>query len=101
MQNTLSSVIAARDLPKDFLAGLIRYREDMLEGIDHAPGSIAGLYRGADSANALSASLLKTRSALRVLRELTGQPPKSSLTAGGTCASALTHASAGCMDWLH
>jgi len=27
-------------------AGLIRYREDMLEGIEHAPGSIAGLYRG-------------------------------------------------------
>jgi len=27
-------------------AGLIRYREDMLDGIEHAPGSIAGLYRG-------------------------------------------------------
>jgi NADPH-dependent curcumin reductase CurA len=27
-------------------AGLIRYREDILEGIEHAPGSIAGLYRG-------------------------------------------------------
>jgi NADPH-dependent curcumin reductase CurA len=27
-------------------AGLIRYREDVLEGIEHAPGSIAGLYRG-------------------------------------------------------
>lgn len=26
--------------------GLIRYREDMLEGIEQAPGSIAGLYRG-------------------------------------------------------
>ena len=26
--------------------GLIRYREDMLEGIENAPGSIAGLYRG-------------------------------------------------------
>jgi NADPH-dependent curcumin reductase CurA len=27
-------------------AGLIRYREDVLEGIEHAPGSIASLYRG-------------------------------------------------------
>ena len=27
-------------------SGRIRYREDMLEGIEHAPGSIAGLYRG-------------------------------------------------------
>ena len=26
----------------------IRYREDMLEGIEQAPGSIAGLYRGKD-----------------------------------------------------
>jgi NADPH-dependent curcumin reductase CurA len=27
-------------------AGLIRYREDILEGIEQAPGAIAGLYRG-------------------------------------------------------
>jgi len=27
-------------------AGTIRYREDILEGIEQAPGSIAGLYRG-------------------------------------------------------
>lgn len=27
-------------------AGSIRYREDMLEGIEQAPDSIAGLYRG-------------------------------------------------------
>jgi hypothetical protein len=26
--------------------GRIRYREDILEGIEQAPGSIAGLYRG-------------------------------------------------------
>ncbi len=26
--------------------GSIRYREDILEGIEHAPGSIARLYRG-------------------------------------------------------
>jgi NADPH-dependent curcumin reductase CurA len=26
--------------------GLIRYREDILEGIDKAPDAIAGLYRG-------------------------------------------------------
>ena len=25
---------------------LIRYREDILDGIEQAPGSIAGLYRG-------------------------------------------------------
>ena len=28
------------------LAGAIRYREDVLDGIEHAPGAIAGLYRG-------------------------------------------------------
>ena len=27
-------------------AGQIRYREDILNGIEQAPGSIAGLYRG-------------------------------------------------------
>jgi hypothetical protein len=27
-------------------AGLIRFREDILDGIEHAPGAIAGLYRG-------------------------------------------------------
>ena len=27
-------------------AGKIRYREDILEGIEQAPDSIAGLYRG-------------------------------------------------------
>jgi len=27
-------------------AGLVRYREDILEGIEQAPDSIAGLYRG-------------------------------------------------------
>jgi NADPH-dependent curcumin reductase len=26
--------------------GQIRYREDILDGIERAPGSIAGLYRG-------------------------------------------------------
>jgi NADPH-dependent curcumin reductase CurA len=25
---------------------MIRYREDILEGIEQAPGAIAGLYRG-------------------------------------------------------
>jgi NADPH-dependent curcumin reductase len=27
-------------------SGLLRYREDILEGIEHAPDAIAGLYRG-------------------------------------------------------
>ena len=27
-------------------SGKIRYREDILDGIEHAPGAIAGLYRG-------------------------------------------------------
>jgi NADPH-dependent curcumin reductase CurA len=27
-------------------SGAIRYREEILEGIERAPGSIAGLYRG-------------------------------------------------------
>jgi hypothetical protein len=35
-----------RDLSQWVRAGRIRYREDILEGIEQAPGSIAGLYRG-------------------------------------------------------
>ncbi len=27
-------------------SGKIRFREDILDGIEHAPGAIAGLYRG-------------------------------------------------------
>ncbi len=37
---------ALRALSQWVRAGLIRYREDILEGIEQAPGSIAGLYRG-------------------------------------------------------
>jgi NADPH-dependent curcumin reductase CurA len=37
---------ALRDLEGWVRAGRIRYREDVLEGIEHAPGAIAGLYRG-------------------------------------------------------
>jgi NADPH-dependent curcumin reductase CurA len=37
---------AREQLVKWVRAGLIRYREDILEGIEHAPGAIAGLYRG-------------------------------------------------------
>ena len=37
---------ALRELAHWVRAGLIRYREDILDGIEHAPGSIAGLYRG-------------------------------------------------------
>lgn len=29
-------------------SGQIAYREDVLDGIDHAPGAIAGLYAGAN-----------------------------------------------------
>jgi NADPH-dependent curcumin reductase CurA len=35
-----------RSLTEWVKAGSIRYREDMLEGIEQAPDSIAGLYRG-------------------------------------------------------
>lgn len=35
-----------RPLSEWVRAGSIRYREDILEGIEHAPGAIAGLYRG-------------------------------------------------------
>mgnify|MGYP006189124409 FL=1 len=28
------------------MGGLIRYREDVLEGLEQAPDAIAGLYRG-------------------------------------------------------
>lgn len=37
---------ALRELESWVRAGQIRYREDVLDGIEHAPGSIAGLYRG-------------------------------------------------------
>jgi NADPH-dependent curcumin reductase CurA len=37
---------ALRELEGWVRDGLIRYREDVLDGIEHAPGSIAGLYRG-------------------------------------------------------
>jgi NADPH-dependent curcumin reductase CurA len=36
---------ALRQLTQWFRQGLIQYRADILEGIEHAPGSIAGLYR--------------------------------------------------------
>ena len=35
-----------RELAQWVRDGLITYREDILEGIEHAPGAIAGLYRG-------------------------------------------------------
>ncbi len=38
-------VEALRELTQWVRQGLIQYREDILEGIEHAPGSIAGLYR--------------------------------------------------------
>jgi len=37
---------AVRELESWVRNGQIRYREDILDGIEHAPGSIAGLYRG-------------------------------------------------------
>src|SRR5262245_58141864 len=37
---------ALRDLESWVRAGRIRYREDILEGLEHAPDAIAGLYRG-------------------------------------------------------
>jgi len=37
---------ALKDLTQWVRQGLIRYREDILEGIEQAPGAIAGLYRG-------------------------------------------------------
>jgi NADPH-dependent curcumin reductase CurA len=37
---------ALRELESWVRAGQIRYREDILEGLEQAPGSIAGLYRG-------------------------------------------------------
>ena len=37
---------ALQELTQWVRQDLIRYREDILEGIDQAPGSVAGLYRG-------------------------------------------------------
>jgi NADPH-dependent curcumin reductase CurA len=37
---------ALQELTQWVRQGLIRYREDILEGIEQAPGSVAGLYRG-------------------------------------------------------
>ena len=42
-------------------AGRIRYREDVLDGIEHAPGSIAGLYRGENLGKRLIRIALKGR----------------------------------------
>ena len=38
--------VARKDLAQWIRAGQLRYVEDILEGIEHAPGAIAGLYRG-------------------------------------------------------
>jgi NADPH-dependent curcumin reductase CurA len=38
--------IARRDLAGWLRSGQLRYLEEVLDGIDHAPGAIAGLYRG-------------------------------------------------------
>ncbi len=38
--------LARRDLAQWIRDGKLRYVEDILQGIEHAPGSIAGLYRG-------------------------------------------------------
>jgi hypothetical protein len=37
---------ARADLARWLREGKLAYREDILEGIEHAPGAIAGLYRG-------------------------------------------------------
>jgi NADPH-dependent curcumin reductase CurA len=37
---------AVRRLADWVRAGKLRYQEDILDGIEHAPGAIAGLYRG-------------------------------------------------------
>jgi NADPH-dependent curcumin reductase CurA len=37
---------ALRELESWVRNGQIRYQEDLLDGIERAPGSIAGLYRG-------------------------------------------------------
>ena len=37
---------AIEELSQWVSAGRIRYREDILDGIEQAPGAIAGLYRG-------------------------------------------------------
>jgi NADPH-dependent curcumin reductase len=37
---------AWRDLTIWLREGRLHYLEDILEGIEHAPGAIAGLYRG-------------------------------------------------------
>jgi NADPH-dependent curcumin reductase CurA len=37
---------ALADLTRWVRAGKINYREDILDGIEQAPGAIAGLYRG-------------------------------------------------------
>ncbi len=38
--------VARRDLAQWIQQGRLRYVEDILQGIEHAPGAIAGLYRG-------------------------------------------------------
>lgn len=38
--------VARKDLAQWIRSGELRYEEDILDGIEHAPGAIAGLYRG-------------------------------------------------------
>ena len=46
--------------------GLIRYREEILHGIEKAPGAIAGLYRGENQGKRLIKILCKTQEDSRV-----------------------------------
>ena len=77
---------ALRDLESWVRDGQIRYREDILDGIEQAPGSIAGLYRGENLGK-------------RLIRIAPDVLPLDSLEARGTfphsrapeCALILTH----------
>jgi NADPH-dependent curcumin reductase CurA len=44
---------ALEELARWVKSGALRYREDIVDGIEHAPGSIAGLYRGENTGKRL------------------------------------------------
>ena len=61
---------AVRELESWVRNGQIRYREDILDGIEQAPGSIAGLYRGENLGKCL----------IRIARMSPGREPSPAQT---------------------
>jgi hypothetical protein len=72
---------ALRDLESWVRDGQIRYREDILDGIEQAPDSIAGLYRGENPVISAALALLARR------QKLKGRSRILAPVLGGDCGS--------------